>query len=182
MSKVLLTSAGYIKANSELLDNYEESKLLPAIRKCQDIELTEALGSSFVGKLCALVESDDIKKDENKLVKELLDDYIRPYLLYLVLGEVCFVGGQKITNYGIAVSTDEHLESLKLADRMQVKDYYRNIASDYLNRMQRFIIGNHSSLTEIMKCDDTLKIHPNLSSSADTGIFLGGKRNPGKRY
>lgn len=179
---VLLISANWIKANSELLDNYEDSKLLPAIKKSQDIELTEALGSSCVSRICELVDNGEIGNEENALIKELLDDYIRPYLLYLVLSYLCYIGGYKIANLGIVVSTDEHTESMKLADRAQIKDYYRNIASDYLLKMQKFIIGNHSKLVDILKCDGVLHIHPNLKSSADTGVWLGGKRNPKKRY
>lgn len=175
MSKVLLTSTDYIKAQTELTDNYDDTKLLPAIRKSQDIELQSALGSSLLSRLQELVQSGDILSEENKLYKELLDDYVQPYLSYLVLAELSFIGGQHLTNYGMAESMDENTQSMKLSDRMQVKEYYTNIANSYLSHLQRFIITNRVSFPELNQ-DDVLKIKANLTSSAETSIWLGGTR------
>lgn len=176
MSKTLLTSAHYIKEQTELTENYEESKLLPAIRKAQDIELTQALGSSLTGKLQELVETGDISNPENKLYKELLDDYIQPYICQLVLAELAFIGGQHISNFGIAESSDEHIQNMRLQDRMQIRDYYLNIAASYLDHLQRFILSNIKTFSCVMSESDELRIHSNLYSSAECSVFLGGPR------
>lgn len=181
MSKVLLTSAAYIKEQTEITDNMEDSKLLPAIRKSQDIELQYVIGSSLLSKLQELIENGTISNPDKSYYKTLLDEYIQPYLAYLVVSEMCLVAGQKIGNFGVVTTSDEHAQSMEMSDRMQLKEYYKNIANSYLDLLQRYITKFHTQFPELNKVD-ILRIKANLKSSAETSIWLGGKKNPSKRY
>lgn len=175
MAKVLLTSAEYIKAQTEITDNADDAKILPAIRKCQDIELQSVIGSGLLNKLQTLIDDSEMGFAENAHYKELLDDYIQPYLAYLVVSNLTLTLGQKIGNIGVVENTDEHSISLSLNDRGQLRNYYKNIADSYCDLLQRYLCKNRSHFPELNACGD-INVKPNLSTSAESSIWLGGDR------
>lgn len=178
--KTLLTSSKYIKEQTEITDNLDDNRILPAIRKAQDIDLQYVIGSSMLSRLQRMVEDGSVVEDENRIWKELIEDYIQPYLSYLVIAELCLVAGQKVSNIGIVETTDEHTQNLTLADRMQLRDYYLQNAASYCGLLQRFIIKNITTFSCSLCSDDVLRIQANLNSSSETSIWTGGVRGKGR--
>ena len=82
MTNILFISEDFIKTNSGLNDNLFGKSLLPAIREAQDIYLQQIIGSTLYHKLLELVDEGTIGDTGNTIYKELLDEYVRSYMLY----------------------------------------------------------------------------------------------------
>lgn len=175
---ILLTSSEYIKSHTSLNDNTYDKMILPALERCQDIELTECLGECMVKSVQAMVADGTIRSEEKILYKELLDNYIQPFLAYSVMSNIVLEIGAVMGNGGVDTITDEHRTSLSLSDRNLVKDYWLKHADAYKRKMQEFCKEHREAFPELSGCG-WCNGSANLNSSASTGIWLGGVR--GKR-
>ena len=174
MTNILFCSESYIKTNSGLNDNLFGKSLLPAIREAQDIYLQQIIGETLYKKLIGLVDEGTIGDDENALYKELLDEYIRSYMLYQTIVQVIPVTNVKLSNYGTTLSDDQYLVNLSQGDAELIEKHYSMLADFYARRLQEFILNNCDALdVDACTCDG---IKANLNNAATTGIFLGGQR------
>ena len=174
MTNVLFISEDFIKTNSGLNDNLFGKSLLPAIREAQDIYLQQIIGETLYKKLIELVDEGTIGDDENALYKELLDEYIRSYMLYQTIVQVIPVTNVKLSNYGTTLSDDQYLVNLSQGDAELIEKHYSLLADFYARRLQEFILDNCDALdVDACTCDG---IKANLNNAATTGIFLGGQR------
>ena len=174
MTNILFISEDFIKTNSGLNDNLFGKSLLPAIREAQDIYLQQIIGETLYKKLIGLVDEGTIGDDENALYKELLDEYIRSYMLYQTIVQVIPVTNVKLSNYGTTLSDDQYLVNLSQGDAELIEKHYSILADFYARRLQEFILNHCEDLkVDACTCDG---IRANLNSAATTGPFLGGIR------
>lgn len=175
-NNILLTSVDYIKGQTEITDNLWDKKILPAIREAQDFDLQEITGGKLYQKLKLLVADGTITDEGNALYKELLDDYVQPYLSYIVIARLTLIMGQKIANIGVIENNDDKSSNMSFEDRGQLRQYYLNIAARYAWSIQRFVI-NHIDFFDVT-CGCKEYIASNLYSHANCSMWLGGERNP----
>ena len=175
MTKVLLISEDVVRSYSEISDNVFGKSLLPAIRTSQDVYLEEYLGSCLYKKLLSIVGDGTIVSSENEAYKELLDEYIQPFLIERVVADLIPVVGSKIANLGVYKSSDQYTENVSSAEVERLQNLHISKANHYAKRMQNFLKGNCEAFPEL-KCCSCGDVKPVLDSVADTGIFLGGFR------
>lgn len=174
MTNVLFISEDFIKTNSGLNDNLFGKSLLPAIREAQDIYLQQIIGSTLYHKLLELVDEGTIGDTGNTIYKELLDEYVRSYMLYQTIVQVIPVTNVKLSNYGTTLSDDQYLVNLSQGDAELIEKHYSIIADFYARRLQEFILNNCEALdVDACTCEG---IRANLQNAATTGVFLGGQR------
>ena len=174
MTNILFISEDFIKTNSGLNDNLFGKSLLPAIRESQDIYLQQIIGSTLYKKLIDLVDNETIGNVENAVYKELLDEYVRSYMLYQTIVQVIPVTNVKLSNYGTTLSDDQYLVNLSQGDAELIEKHYSILADFYARRLQEFILNHCEDLkVDVCTCDG---IRANLNNAATTGIFLGGVR------
>ena len=174
MTNVLFISEDFIKTNSGLNDNLFGKSLLPAIREAQDIYLQQIIGSTLYHKLLELVDEGTIGDTGNTIYKELLDEYVRSYMLYQTIVQVIPVTNVKLSNYGTTLSDDQYLVNLSQGDAELIEKHYSIIADFYARRLQEFILNNCEALdVDACTCEG---IKANLQNAATTGVFLGGQR------
>ena len=168
MKKVLLISEDYVKTNSNISDNLWGKFLTPAIREAQEISLAKIIGKDMLADILSQVEKGTIADEKNKENKMLLDEYIRPYLLYQVLANVIPVIGTKLSNMGNMTTDDEKAYNISSAERDRLEKYYQSRADYYCGELQDYLCDNSSDYPEMNE--------NNLHSSASTGLWLGGLR------
>lgn len=174
MQNILLISEDYVKSNSELTDNLFGKYLLPAIRTSQELYLQPVLGKTLYDTLIDAVDDGSIVDPENAHFKELLDDYIQPYLLERVLADLIPIVSAKVANLGTVHSKDEYVENLSLSDAEKLQTFHIQKSDAYLKRMQEYLLAN-SEMFPIDSCTcDSMR--SNLNSAASTGLWLGGYR------
>ena len=174
MTNILFISEDYVKSNSNLNDNMFGKNLLPAMREAQDVYLQQIIGTALYNKIVSLIDEEQIGEDENAIYKDLLDNQIRPYLLYQTLVQLLPVINAKLVNFGTSMSNDEHLVNLSQGDVVVLTGHYQNMADFYCRRLQEYILNN----CEALKIDDCTcnTIKANLQNAATCGIWLGGVR------
>ena len=172
MTNILLISEDTLKTYSHLNDNVFGKSLTPAIITAQDIYLQKFLGSCLYKKVLELVKSGEIRNENYVMYKELLDDYIANFLIYQTLANLIPEISTKITNMGLVTSNDEHVQNVTQGERDLVMGQYQKYADAYCKMMQDFLKENRDSFPELNCCGS-----PNLDSSAETGLWLGGTRS-----
>ena len=172
MTNILLISEDTLKTYSHLNDNIWGKSLTPAIITAQDIYLQKFLGSCLYKKVLELVKSGEIRNENYAMYKELLDSYITNFLIYQTLANLIPEISTKITNMGLVTSNDEHVQNVTQGERDLVMGQYQKYADAYCKMMQDFLKENRDSFPELNCCGA-----PNLDSSAETGLWLGGTRS-----
>lgn len=175
MTKVLLISEDMVRTYSEISDNVFGKSLLPAIRTSQDVYLEQYLGSCLYKKLLSLVGDGSISAVENEAYKDLLDEYVQPYLIERVVADLIPVVGSKIANLGVYKSSDQYTENVSAGEVDRLQNLHVIKANHYAKRMQQFLKSNREAFPEL-SCCSCGEIKPELESVAETGIFLGGVR------
>lgn len=171
MTNILLISEDTLKTYSHLNDNVFGKSLTPAIITAQDIYLQKFLGSCLYKKVLELVENGGIRNKKYAMYKELLDNYIANFLIYQTLANLIPEISTKITNMGLVVSNDEHVQNVTQGERDLVMGQYQKYADAYCKMMQDFLKENRDSFPELNCCGA-----PTLDSASETGLFLGGTR------
>lgn len=172
MTNILLISEDTLKTHSVLNKNIWANNLAPVIKTTQDVDLQQILGPCLYKKLLELVETGNIKKQEYAIYKTLLDEHILNYLIYQTLVNLIPEISTKITNMGLVMTSDEHVQNVSQADREIVVGQYQKYADAYCKMLQGFLKENKKNIPELNCCGEA-----ELNSSATVGLWLGGIRN-----
>lgn len=167
MNNIFLISEDYIKSNSNLDNNMSGKYLQTAIKLSQDIELQSVIGTKLLEKIQQLVIDGF---PENSRYKELLDDYIQPFLLYNVLSEVTIQISFKLSNFGVVRTDDEKDLATDLNNVNLIKKYYRNKADFFKKRLQDWIITHYNDFPELYTYKPLEDMYPNLYSASSCGL------------
>lgn len=172
-NNVLLIDPNFVRSTTNISNNLNDKYLQSAIREATDIDLEEVYGTKLLNKVKDLVVTGEIKNEENKQYKELLNAS-KYFLTYSVIARIVVISSAKLDNFGVSQADDEHINSLDMKEIFQLEKYYTNKADAYKLRLQNFISKNKNSYPEL--CHDCYDIEPNLSTAASCSIFLGGER------
>ena len=171
MTNILLISEDTLKTHSSLNKNVWADNLSSVIKATQDVDLQRILGSCLYKKVLELVNDGGIRNAKYSIYKTLLDEYITDYLIYQTLVNLIPEISTKITNMGLVISNDEHVQNVSQSEREIVVAQYQKYADAYCKMMQDFLKENRDSFPELNCCGA-----PNLDSSASSQLFLGGRR------
>lgn len=171
---IYLISEEILKSEGLIDDNLWGGYLKPAIQLAQDKGLQTLIGGVLYDKICELVEDGSIKDIENEKYKELLDDYIIPYLCYQSLAECSIPITWKFKNQGMVGYNDTSMDYI---NRPSMKDFqyivqkYENDAVFYGNRLTDFLHANNGIYPEYLH-HECGKMHAD-DRQYKTGIYLG---------
>ena len=179
-NRVLVISEDTIRTYSEISDNIWGKSLLPAIKSAQDIYLQGFLGSCLYIKILDLIGDGSIVAPENIAYKDLLDDYIEPYMVERVIADLIPIVGSKIANLGIFKSQDEYASTVSAGEVDRLQYLHITKADFYAKRMQHYLKVHREAYPELECCGCGADVKPNLESAEDCGIWLGGVR--GRRF
>lgn len=170
--KTLLIGPRTIKNNSIINDDFDESVIMNAVKYVTDINLQHVTGSQLLWKLQELVSEKKIDAEGNELYKELLDDYVIPFLTYQTVAEIMPLAYAKIRNMGVVTNTDEHTQSLSLNDTMTLVEQYKVKAIHYLNVLKKYLCKNTNLFPELTNpCDCSIE-QPHLDNKLPCPIYL----------
>lgn len=174
MEQVLLTSEKLVKQIACISDNVAAEYIHAACIEAQEIKLKSIVGPALLDKLKGLIADGSIDAPENAMYKELVEK-VQYYLAYVTASELTYKTTYKITNFGVAESSDENLRTPSFEEVAKVKDYYQAKADYFCMEFQQFLFTNRASFPELTQnCCNRIKA--NIYSAASCGIFLGGPR------
>lgn len=160
----------YVKEHTSLYNNTNPKYIDSAIEIAQQIGLQSILGTFFYKEIEKSIEEEKVAE---KGFKELLEDYIQPYLCQQVISDLIVEISFKIGNGGVA---QYQTDSQSLSDRNTidyVKTFYQNRADFYKERLQRYVCANFNSY---LKTESSSDLKPNTYSAETCSIFLGNNR------
>ena len=171
MNIVLLISEQTVKKYTVVSDNVDSKYIYNTIRQVQSIDLDTIIGPALNKKLQSLVEEGSIREDVNKHYKELLDEYITPYMCAKIQADVQVYINYKLTNSGTIQNQDEHRAPIGFKEGRSLIEQYNNVAAAYGTKLKYFLDNNCNHYPEYKKVIDfqTSEEQPLCS------IFLGNR-------
>lgn len=186
VKNTFLISPNDVKAGSYINYNVDDSMLAPAIREASDIHLQAIIGSNLYYRLQELVYNhimgaeDSIDDNDNALYKELLDDYVHPYLTMKTQAVLCLPISIKIRNYGLAKDGDTNINQAQLSEVMASQTRYNTVAAKYATQLSKYLCLHKQDFPELEEtsCGCGLFIPAVLGKTfVETGLVLGTTEN-----
>ena len=144
----LLINETDIKAFSVVADNLDSKYIQPAIIAVQDTALEPMIGSKLITKLGTLVEAEAIDEQGNEIYKELLEEYVQPYLLNKTVSEIMVQSYAKVRNAGVVQFNDTNQTTTAIQDVNFLRNHYDGIASTYALRLSDYLWKNRKNIPE----------------------------------
>lgn len=180
----LLISPQELKGESLINNNVDEKPLSVMVQTAQEIYLCKIIGTALFRKLQELVYNKikgltpTIDAEGNETYKELLEDYIKPYLKYHVMKSFLIGNTYKMRNAGVTRMTDTNVLANDLDTLKYLEKHYNSYVAEYEDRLSKFICANRELLPEV-----SAEVMPYLEEpqsgeafSNTGGLWLGGKR------
>ena len=167
---ILLTSEKTFKALTPISENISANYILPAIRLAQDIDLEPTIGTPLIKAI-----QEQIKKGKVEY-KELVDDYIQPFLCYAAVAHLVPEVAFKIANAGVLRTDDEKMTNVSSSEVDKVMNHYKFLSDTYKDRLQKHLIANYHNYPELSQYKGLDELRANLYSAATCGLALGGQR------
>lgn len=158
----------YIKNNSLIADNLDSKYLRSAVETAQIQHLQATIGSQLYDKLLNEIDTDTVSEDD----AELLEEYIKPFLLHLVLADIIIPLQYKFRNAGMVGNTDERLQRSSLEEANWLQQYYMDKAHFFGNRLFNFLVANTSRYKDFCKCKRYIDLKANRFGGYESHINL----------
>ena len=111
-SRADFISIAYLKENTALQDNIDDSILSPFITKAQDTHLQQVLGTTFYEHLQSQVIADTLTSVEKLLIELYIQPMLAEWALYEVLPHINY----KLTNKSVSTNNSEWSSSSQLSE------------------------------------------------------------------
>ena len=95
------------------------------------------------------------------------------------MANICMLTAVKVSPAGLEQISDEHMEPLDMDDSFRLQSFYQKKADYLCHQLQNYVLNNKEAYPELRECDCRM-MKANLFSSATTGLWLGGVRNPNR--
>jgi hypothetical protein len=141
MKKVLFISEQTIKENS-VIESAVDSKIISnTILEVQSLELQPVLGKDLYTVIANEIVSASTVSGYtiSPLNQELLEDYIKPFLIYGALSYGFIPLHYKVTNKGVNRKNDERATTLEIKELEAVKDSYDTKFATYKQRLVKHL-------------------------------------------
>lgn len=138
---ILFISVDTIKERTGLHNNVDEKLVNPEILTVQDIYLLPTLGTGLYNRLQDGIEASTLTAAETAL----LDTYITPTLVYLVMSELPMGLSYQFYNKGMIRKTGEGQSEPSTQEIIDVANHYRARGEFYKQRLIMYLKQNASS-------------------------------------
>ena len=156
--------------NSVLNANIDDEYIQPAIDEAQSIYLREILGDALLNAIINKINGNNLTGKYLTLV----NDYVKPYLSYMIQSIIVVPITYKIRNAGVIQQYDNGFSTTQMKDTQYLKDYYDGKAEFYGNRLTEWLRKNASNIVEYRLSASNVT-NPTTSQNV-TNIFLGGTK------
>jgi len=172
MANILFITTEYLKTNTAIDDNIDNSILTPYITQAQKIHIEPILGTVLYKKLQADITAGSV----TGVYKTLLDDYIQNTLAYWTMYDSLPFLNYKVTNKSIVTKGSETSAAIGLDELRYLHANIRDNAEYLSQRITKYLVTNQSSFSEYRSNSEIDEIRPN-STSYFSGIYLGNGSN-----
>ena len=151
----MLIAPDDVKAGTYVNFNVDDALLAPAIRETQDVWLQSILGTPLYRRLLQMVyaeienEDDSIEDEENANYKELLDDYVIPYLEKKVQAVLVMPTSYQQRNLGTIHPSDTNLNAQQISDVLKTQQRLNAVAARFATALSHYLCEHRSAFPEL---------------------------------
>lgn len=181
---IFLIDEEYLKQLTSVSDNLDSKMIKPCVYDAQCIHLQPIIGTKLFDKVCTIVENNAVDAIENAAYKELLEDYIQPYLLQKVQELLVPTMFYKTRNSGNVQYYDNSQNQVQLKEMQWVMQRFANNANFLSQRMSDWLCAHHSNVPEYCQVDSVADMHSGRDNQNYCSIHLNGdnKRDTSIKY
>lgn len=167
MSTVLLLKVSDLTKNTILGGNIDPQKYVHVIKEAQIFILEPLLGTKLYDKILSDFEDESITGN----YQTLLDDYIKPILIYSVAAEFILTHAYNISNGGIFKNSPENSESVSKREVDFLVQEQKSKVDAYVQRTLKFL--RNSDVPEYTHSQDTnYDLKPEASAQYSGGWVM----------
>lgn len=148
-TSTLIIDEEYIKENSTVSDNLSDKLIKPSIIDAQISGLMPLIGEVLYDKICSMIDTSSIEPVYNQLV----NNYIKHYLLYQTIANMTINNFQKQHNAGSVQYVDTNYSNIQLRELQYIETHWNNKAAFYAKRLTDYLIANNNIFPEYKTCE-----------------------------
>lgn len=184
--KTLLVNPGEIKTNSLINWNVDDSYLNYTVMNAQEIYLEGITGTALYRRLQELVynqatksvQGDKINDYNMTAYKDLLEEYVKPYLISRVMVDILYAVTYKVRNTGVTRTSDTNIEPVSMDDVKQLERQYMTYCDQWSAKLSKYLEDNKGSFEELASDVPGYFEDATLDKSyGNTGLWLGPRGN-----
>jgi hypothetical protein len=171
---VYFISTTYLRQQTPIEDNVDDTKLTPWIVQSQDTFLQEGIGETFYDHLKDGVKNNTLNSDEQAFMRNYVQPLVAQYAFYLLMPFIAF----KATNKSISKESSEFSTPVELTELKYLRSSVLDMAEFYKRRMIKYLL-DHPSMFPAYNNPSALDNMPKSAQSYFTGVYMpwGGGRN-----
>ena len=155
MSKALFISIKDLKRKSSIDGSVDPDKLVQYIEVAQDVRVQNYLGGKLYKKLQTLIVDGTIGEEANADYKLLLDDYIKPMLIWYTQSEVIPFLNFNVSNGGVFKNVPENAVAMTQEELSYMMRKINDTAEFYTRRFVDFMSYNSTLYPEYTSNQDS---------------------------
>lgn len=179
---ILLIGSGDVKNITIVNSNVSDDFIGYSIRDTQNIDLQAIIGTALLEKIKELVYNkikgleNSISDSENVSYNELLEGFIKPYLIHQSVVNVLIPISYKVRNMGVIKTSDNNIGNADMDDIKYLMEYYNNQAAFYETRLSKFLCTHKDAYPELEENNEGWMTKPLIGKNfATTNLFLGSE-------
>ena len=121
---------------------------------------------------------DNINAPENEIYKNLLDEYVKPYLTSKCTVELLYIVSFKLKNAGVVKTSDTNVSNADMEEIKYLERQYSVYVNSYSERISKFLKEHMDELPELTTDTPLYYNDANIDKdyASDCGLWLGGTR------
>lgn len=147
-SKALFISIKDLKRKSIIDGNVDADKLVQFVEVAQDTHIQNYLGTDLYNKLQTLITGGTIDDVANADYKNLLNDYIKPMLIWFSQSAYLPFAMYQISNGGMFKHTSENSETVTLEEMRALLNRVTETAEFYTRRFVDYMAYQSTTFPE----------------------------------
>ena len=149
MTENFFISDNNVKEKGLIHENVDTKLIKAAVRRAQDIELDQVLGSCLLAKLDSDIGTDAV----SGVYEDLLKNYIQPYLIVCVEYRTTRYSLNKIRNKATGKDTDSNFQPLSREEMISFNDNLHNDSESYKSKLIGYLEDNKTDFPEYEDCE-----------------------------
>lgn len=171
MSIVYLLSAAEFKTYTPVHGNVDDKFIQQSILACQDMYVTDIVGTDLYNYLIANVASLPAN------YKILLQNYLHKGMRYWIMSELCMALDFRLVNVGVQEKYTDASNALDRSNLFTYRDDLRSKAEYFANKTKLYLCANETLFPEYSTSGNTVDSVVPKKQSFTSSIYLGnGKR------
>lgn len=169
--KALFVTIQDIKQKSIISGNVDPDKIIQFVEVAQDTHIQNYLGGKLYDKLQDLVVNNTLSDVSNADYKTLIDEYVKPMLIWFTQATYMPFAAYQINNGGVYKHTSENSVSIEQEELNALTRRAHETAEFYTRRFMDYMDFNSSKYPEYLDSSNE-NMHPDKDVNFG-GIYLG---------